>query len=165
MSERKRKRPSLDFVPAGRDAVASAQSADPEAILSVGRQASRNGTWVAEDRLDSLLTVPDAAGRTGRSEAELESAIEQGRVLAIDDGAGGRLVPGFQLAGDALASTVAEVNALLAPVCVTTRTVWLWFLSPKDELGGEAPAAWIVQSADHAPVLLAAERDAQRLDS
>jgi hypothetical protein len=128
----------------------------PEEIRTVARQVTRMGEdgWQRGEGLDSLVAIETAAERVDCPVSDLEAAIERHELLVVEDTDGERKVPAFQLAVEA---------DVLAPVCASTRTVWLWFLSPKDDLGGKSPAQWLSDGEDQAPLLLTATRDARRL--
>jgi hypothetical protein len=139
----------------------------PEEIRTVARQVTRMGEdgWQRGEGLDSLVAIETAAERVDCPVSDLEAAIERHELLVVEDTDGERKVPAFQLAveADVLAPVVSKVSEELAPVCASTRTVWLWFLSPKDDLGGKSPAQWLSDGEDQAPLLLTATRDARRL--
>jgi hypothetical protein len=143
------------------------EAPDPEEIRTVARRVAKVGgeTWRQGDGLDSLVTLETAAERAECEVEALRGAIARDELLAFEDPGGQVLVPAFQLAlePEAFGSIVAEVTGLLAPVCADKRTIWLWFLSAKGELGGASPAQALADGMDAEPIRLAASRDAQRL--
>jgi hypothetical protein len=157
-----------DSAPSEAERVEEAEEApDPEEILTVARQVARVGgeTWREGEGLDSLVTLATAAERAECDVATLREAIAKEELLAFEDHAGETLVPAFQLAleAEAFGPVVAEVNGLLGPVCADKRTIWMWFLSAKEELAGESPAQALAKGGPSEPIILAASRDAKRL--
>jgi hypothetical protein len=164
---------SADRKPTTSDLVLSnvdlqAEPADREEVLNVGRWISHGGdpgAWSDGTRLERLVPVAEAARSLDRTEREVRQAVEQNQLLAVEESPGEPLVAAFQLARDidAIGPVIAAVVACLKPVCTANRTIWLWFLAPKDELEGQTPAHWLTEGGNPSPVLVAAERDAQRL--
>jgi hypothetical protein len=133
---------------------------DRLAALSLGRRVrertearapSASESWWNDGQLTETMSVEDAASIL---------VSEKDGLLIVDD-----RVPCFQVVGTppSLAPVVAAIVGVLRPVCADERTVLAWFLSPKAELGGLAPARWVAAERNDAELFRVARRDATRL--
>jgi len=112
-----------------------------------------------------FLPVEDIGGHFGTNGTVAEMLASRS-LLSVDHG-GSVLLPKFQFSDGtctSVAPIVSEILSLLGPVCADPRTLLAWFLAPKDELAGRRPADCVPEGQYEHALLLAARRDAARLE-
>lgn len=139
------------------------------AALNVGRRVREQAAarapaageaWWEEVGLSELVNVDVAAAQLGVTADDVLAAVSIDEMLAVEG-----QVPRFQVLGDTARTrpTVSAILGHLRPVTAGNRTVLAWFLAPRAELDGHAPAAWLISDHDPERLVLVAAQDAARL--
>jgi hypothetical protein len=140
---------------------------DADAQARLGRRAALLATseltW--ENHLGPLLEWRDVAAVLGTVSTRqgVNDLAKRRRLLALPTKSGKLLYPAFQFRG---ARAVAGLHELLEALDASGASPWTqasWFVTPQDELDGEAPAAYLASQPVDDRVLTAARRTAARL--
>jgi len=141
--------------------------ADPEVQARLGRRgallATSELTW--DEHLGPMYEWSDVAAVLGtvRTRQGISDLAKRRRLLVLATKGGKLLYPAFQFRG---ARTIAGLHELLLELDGSGASPWTqasWFVTPQDELDGEAPAAYLSRHSLDEHVLQAVRRVAARL--
>jgi helix-turn-helix protein/S13-like protein len=133
-----------------------------ETLRRAARIVAAEESW--REGLGLLLSTEEVAELLGVNPRKLAEWRRDGTLIALSSRSGAIRYPAFQFQNGAPSPALAEAHRLLVDKGrISPWSAASWVRSGHHELGGQSPAQWMGEHREERQLLLAAERDANRL--